>query len=753
MFAKKYYFLVTIASVLILTLAVVVIYQNNSNDHISANVQKKRQELIKGINSNIVGLEQSYEVAQGAEKEKTKKDLIAATQNRKTVLEEIINNEPENFFINTLPDSIRQKIPKEAKKYIEEETQVEGELEVLHYDDFNHNSAKNEYNLKVKDKKYRLFFGRGEPKVLTGSKLKVKGYIIEQFIGVSIVDGSSFQLLSAPTPRSDLMSGLTPIKVAVVLFNFQSRPAQPFTPDYAKSMVFGQSNSVNAYYQETSFNKIGLTGKVNADGDVYGWYTIADSDAWCNSSIWAGSAQTIAKSQGADLSGYNSIIFVFPYTPSCSWAGSANIGSYSGKVYINGSFSIDTVGHELGHNFGVHHASSYACKDANGLPISISNNCTVSEYGDWYDIMGNHGVRHMNNFHKAQLDWLSALNTKDVSQDGIYTLAPIEKSSTETQLVRIARNIILAGNDERKYYYLEFRQPFGFDNFSSTANVVNGVSIRLGPDYNYALRSLLLDTTPTTSGLNDQALAINSIFADSLNNITIKTISVTPERATVEIKFGTVPCVATNSLVEIVPSSGPLVPAGTPVDYTVNITNMNNGSCSPATFALSSIIPSGWSGSFSPTTLSIASGSKSSAKFTLTSPTTATNGNYSFTIESQDQTNLYYGLSSASYWVKNPEWNLTLKTDQSSYARNSYVYATAELKYNNQQFSGATVDFVLTQPNQKYLTATKTTSSTGIAIWNFKLKGNAPIGQYILSATAKSGGNIVGSTSTVFTVF
>jgi hypothetical protein len=69
-------------------------------------------------------------------------------------------------------------------------------------------------------------------------------------------------------------------KIAVLLFNFLNDTAQPWTQSTVRGVVFDNSDSVNAYYQDASFGQLALTG------DVFGWFTIPDDNAGCDYTGW-----------------------------------------------------------------------------------------------------------------------------------------------------------------------------------------------------------------------------------------------------------------------------------------------------------------------------------------------------------------------------------------------------------------------------------------------------------------------------------
>jgi hypothetical protein len=140
------------------------------------------------------------------------------------------------------------------------------------------------------------------------------------------------------------------------------------------------------------------------------------------------------------------------------------------------------------------------------VAMSAPANCVSQEYGDPFDVMGtNH--RQMNAFFKAQLGYLEPANIHEWTGDGVFTLTPLQAASTGFQLIRIPR-IQDGANEQVAFYYIDYRRPLApFDTFAAGDAVVNGVSIRVGPDYSRAHQSKLVDTTPgSPGGFQDAAL-------------------------------------------------------------------------------------------------------------------------------------------------------------------------------------------------------------------------------------------------------
>jgi hypothetical protein len=405
-----------------------------------------------------------------------------------------------------------------------------GTLEIRHSDDFKRDRTRTSYRL--------LRRGRSLPlrptsvpsnRLRSGSAVVVRGRRVGSGLRGSLRPARIGVRAAAVTPG--------PRKTAVILVKFG--PTEPFTAAQARGRVFTDSNSVNAYYEEDSYGDVSLVGKSgDPSGDVFGWYTIpgpgTDPDYGCNVDAIADDAQTAAVADGFDPAGYHHIAYVFPYQSACGgWSG---LGELPGnESWMNGSIGVSVVAHELGHNMGLHHASSVACTTG-GTPVTVGTSCSVTEYGDPFDVMGN-GSRRNNAWHLRRIGFLPEANVETVSADGTYTLVATgtRAAAGTTQLLRVPRT----GSATRPYYDLELRSAGGvFDNFSSASPAVQGVSIRTNPaSVSPNTQSQLLDANPASSSLGDAPLAPGSTFSDG--NVSITVESVTAGVATVQVMTGT----------------------------------------------------------------------------------------------------------------------------------------------------------------------------------------------------------------------
>jgi hypothetical protein len=205
------------------------------------------------------------------------------------------------------------------------------------------------------------------------------------------------------------------------------------------------------------------------------------------------------------------------------------------QTWINGDLSVRVVAHELGHNMGLHHASSYTCT-TNGTPVTLGSSCSQSEYGDPFDVMGLY-AHHSNAWHLEQLGVLhDGTDVKTVTSSGTYTLRSALARSTQPALLRVP-----AGGSPARWFDLSIRQSGGvFDGFSASDPAVNGLSLHYDLAPSAIQQSLLLDATPSSpNGFWDSPLEQGSTF--SYGDVSITASSVSTGSATVDVVLASPP--------------------------------------------------------------------------------------------------------------------------------------------------------------------------------------------------------------------
>jgi hypothetical protein len=321
-------------------------------------------------------------------------------------------------------------------------------------------------------------------------------------------------------------------RVAIVLLNFSNDRTQPYTPAFAAGVAFANTNSVAAYYAESSH------GQLTLSGDVFGWYTIPESNANCATTTWATSADAVALGAGVDLSAYDNVVYAFPAT-TCGWSGLAQMHGRSSWLTGIGGMTLRVMAHELGHNFGTHHASALSCTEG-GTRVSLSTSptaCISNEYGDPFTVMGSSTSYQHSNYSRGNFGWLGPSDTVTVTAPGDYTLSPIESDDVAGGV-----NTLMIPRNGDSFLTLEFRQPLvPFDTFATTSPVATGVSVRITSGYTATIQSQLVDSTPVTTSFGDAPLVAGRTLADPVSGISITTLSTSSSGATVRIALGADP--------------------------------------------------------------------------------------------------------------------------------------------------------------------------------------------------------------------
>lgn len=355
-------------------------------------------------------------------------------------------------------------------------------------------------------------------------------------------DGQIVGRVEATTASTQATVSAEPRKVAVLLVTFPGDPAEPWLPEDTRSEVFTATDSANAFYQEESYGGISLTGKLDADGDVFGWFRLDTPTAGCPYGTWKDEADAAAADAGIDLTGYQHLIYNFPHQSSCSWNGVAGLNS--NWAMLNGRLGVKTITHELGHNLGLRHAGSWTCTSG-GVRVQISDTCTTNEFGDPFDTQGNIATRHHNGWSLAKLGILAPGNVETVGASGTYTIESALNPTAESTVLRIPRTGFLCDCFTR-WYYLEVRETGGvFENVTDASTT--GVSIRATTDDPFLPTDTgLLDANPATSTFDDAPLGVGQTFDGGAVRIT--TLAAGGGSATVSVQIDEEPPTAPTGL-------------------------------------------------------------------------------------------------------------------------------------------------------------------------------------------------------------
>lgn len=614
--------------------------------------------------SELIGLNKRLRSAAAGERAQVLQQLIGKAEQRRQLLAELARSNPAEVLRVAIPEDKQVGMPAEVLAKLEQRVELDGELQVI-YEDYENGEHKLRHFLKTPfGERFELRLANAQREWRSGLSVRAQGVLLEKTNGAGgpiqgdlVVNDDDAGLLlladDATTSTSgelayDLPNATGAQRTLAILVNFQDKPSdKPWTTSQANNLIFGD---VSNFFRENSNQQTWLSG------DVAGWYTIAVNSTVCDGFAIEQKAKAAAQAAGYVLSNYERFLMIFPQNSACGYSGMGQVGASPSSAWIHNSLTLRTVGHELGHNLGLYHAHALDCGDA-----TLGSSCSNQEYGDTVDIMGYSGtVGHFNGFSKERLGWLASNSIVNVSSAGNFTLKPSSAQTTGAKVLKIANGVDSTGAP--RYYYVEYRQPQGFDAQISDRgvidvnNIFNGVTVRQASPSN-SNSGYMLDMTPGSNfvDMKDAALTGGRSFSDS--GMTLTTQATDSNQALVSVDFGgsgggsTPTCTRNAPTVSMTPGQSTWLAAGSSFDYSVTVTNNDSAACASSSFSLSAGKPSGWSTSL-PSSLSLAPGANASVTLRATSASSATDGFYG--ISATASANAKSASASASYVVSNP---------------------------------------------------------------------------------------------------
>lgn len=628
---------------------------------------EQRQQIAK-LTAELNRLLQSYRQANAEEQPQLELHIEQLAEERQQRLSATVRDDPEAVLNYAIPAKLQKQFPEKVREKFEQWVHAEGELEVYFEDHEQHEKNRLHFYLKQQNKRFALAVaGKHVSHLRSGKNVHVQGVLVGSN-GEAIIATSEEQLMLAAGGNGDPDTSSAPDtleyttgeqRTAVFLINFQDKPADK--PWSVADMQHRFFNQISNFFLENSYQKTWLTG------DVLGWYTLPISSTEpCDQWAMADAADAMAAASNVNLSQYDRFVYVFPGS-SCSWSGFATVGGLQTRAWVNNAPYTKVPAHEIGHNFGLLHAHGLNCEGD-----VTETNCVSTTYGDQLDTMGAK-PGHFNAFQKERLGWLNQSQTPPivtVDQAGSYAIEHFESTSSNAKALKVYRDIDPATGTNR-WFYIEFRQPVGEDQFIATdpylvdENITNGVTIRLGSD-NDGDSSYLLDMTPestTLSGnfadLYDPALVTGNSYTDPASELTFTTEYTDSQTAIVNVSLNggsTQNCTRSNPAISVSPVQSPWVAAGTAVNYTVSVTNQDSNNCSETTFNVATNLPADWSAN-SPA-LSLVPGQTKTASVTVTSASNAADGFYDLLITASNGSQPVYAKSdTVSYVVSSTSAN------------------------------------------------------------------------------------------------
>ena len=292
-------------------------------------------------------------------------------------------------------------------------------------------------------------------------------------------------------------------------------------------------NKTDDWFRQASFNQFGLNKDTDENGE-YDIYRIklenySKATNGCNHNKVRSMALNKIKEQGIDINLYQSYVLLIPKL-GCNWSGLGTLGCQNSCTsWVQGVGWGLVYTHELGHNLGMHHAST---DPENDDKIN-------AEYGDKSCPMGaSLGSGYFNAPHSHQMLWSTVDNGH---------LAWISKNKTQYTLPSYGPNrdqaMIYQFTVDKKYF-LGFRERGYFDKID--LNYTKGVSLyahpggrtryikTIKPGETYSNHQFVIKSVSTATGSTDFEV---SLCKDPLQIIHNKNYSHVKPGDSLELNF------------------------------------------------------------------------------------------------------------------------------------------------------------------------------------------------------------------------
>jgi hypothetical protein len=429
--------------------------------------------------------------------------VAGQAERRRDLLKQLSESNPAAVLELALSQQERDALPPPIKAMVEERVNVDGELQVLHFD-FEDGHSTYESKLVKGKQETPVKFGAALKNVQPGDTVTTSGVALAG-------DGTVITDQMVTTQSATAVGTTGQQRTAIVLIKASNASSHPYSGNKTATanLFFDASagaKSARAFYLESSYGQTTIVGGGGAAGsasDVYGPFTIASTS--CGDSGTIRSQALTAADSAINYNQYNRIVLSIA-NPSCGSGGigtirsqgvSTNDGPQSLSISWDfnnalGSLTSGKIGgvalHEYGHNIGVWHANSLEC----GAESIGSDECNSPEYGDPSDVMGNSGgFGHFNGVHKDILGWLGS-REQIASTNGTYPLNAYEDGVANVKVLKVPRTRDTNGT-VNGYYYLETRRP--------TANWNTFASSR--PEYGQGVLVHVAGTTPLCTSVCD----------------------------------------------------------------------------------------------------------------------------------------------------------------------------------------------------------------------------------------------------------
>jgi M6 family metalloprotease-like protein len=209
-------------------------------------------------------------------------------------------------------------------------------------------------------------------------------------------------------------------------------------------------------------------------------------------------------------------------------------------------------------------------------------------------------------------------------------------------------------------------------------------------------------------------------------------------------------CVRAVPTISVSPSSQ-FGAAGATLGYDVRVDNRDSAGCPTTSFALASTVPAGFASSFASSSLSLAPGTSTTTRWSVTSPLNASGQLFSLLARATSTTDGTLSASAGATYGVNATLAVAVRTDRAQYTGRDTVVVTVDAASGGTAVAGAAVSVRITDPRGNITTLSSTTNTSGQATTSFRLPRRARAGTWTVAASA-SAGMSTGSATTTFVV-
>jgi len=406
----------------------------------------------------------------------------------------------------------------------------------------------------------KYFLNTGKERLLLNlereSTLTLKGgehVRLKQGMQLERVDSAESAGSSHLHPQTESAQGNLGVKKGLIIRMINQNKAATLSDETIKARFFSETNpqSIATYYRTVTFDQVRLQGTVV--GSFVG--------PTCFDGVPGGSNSTVLNAALAALDDYNRnnssnavhvanfdrLVILSDSDQGCqdpksgsswNWASMGNnlLKTVDGNVempvlwayaYSDEHVFLNVLAHEMGHNFGLYHASGVTCT-ANSV---FDPSCVPYEYTDYYDVMG-WGTGHLSAFHKQLAGWLQGQTAElppgNFSTDVTLRALESQASNQDVQQIKIPINLVPSktrSTEDLTHISVEFRAPMNFD-----SNIQSSLFVRyVGNTFS----NTNLFSGSTYFSILTQA---NPIFVDEKNGIRITLLSIVGDTARVHIE-------------------------------------------------------------------------------------------------------------------------------------------------------------------------------------------------------------------------